>query len=161
MADNVTTVVATDEIGGAMYQRVKPCWGADGSANDTSAAAPMPVNPVPVTSGGLSVSRLVAAGSTNATVAKASAGQLYGYQIGNSNAAARYVKLYNKASAPTVGSDTPFMTIFVPAGGSVQLEIPHGLDMTTGIAFATTTGSADADTGAVTAGDLLINLFYK
>lgn len=48
MADNVAvtagsgTTVATDDVGGAHYQRVKTCWGADGSANDTSAAAPLP-----------------------------------------------------------------------------------------------------------------------
>lgn len=36
-------IVATDQIGGVDYQRVKAVWGADGSANDTSAANPMPV----------------------------------------------------------------------------------------------------------------------
>lgn len=32
----------------------------------------------------------------------------------NINAAARYLKLYNKASAPTVGTDTPVLTIPLP-----------------------------------------------
>ena len=50
MADTVTAnpgiggaVFATDDIGGVHYPRVKATWGADGSANDTSAANPMPV----------------------------------------------------------------------------------------------------------------------
>ncbi len=33
----------TDEIGGVHYPRSKVVWGADGSVNDTSAAAPLPV----------------------------------------------------------------------------------------------------------------------
>lgn len=50
MADNFTTnagsggaTFASDDIGGVQYPRVKPSWGADGSATDTSVAAPMPV----------------------------------------------------------------------------------------------------------------------
>jgi hypothetical protein len=49
MADNlgytpgVGATVATDDIGGVNYQRVKVVWGADGVANDASAAAPIPV----------------------------------------------------------------------------------------------------------------------
>lgn len=48
MADNDTlpaagSIVASDDIGGVKYQRVKPVHGADGSATDTSAANPLPV----------------------------------------------------------------------------------------------------------------------
>ena len=49
MADNVGytpgtgAVVGADEIGGVLYQRVKVTTGADGVANDVSAANPMPV----------------------------------------------------------------------------------------------------------------------
>lgn len=49
MADNITvtagtgTTVATDNIEGVNYQRVKITWGADGTATDASAAAPVPV----------------------------------------------------------------------------------------------------------------------
>lgn len=55
MADDVTfqssnlatppsgTVVAGDLIGGSVYQRVKPAFGADGSATDVSSSDPLPV----------------------------------------------------------------------------------------------------------------------
>ena len=49
MADNISvtagsgTTVATDDVGGVQYQRVKIAWGADGSATDASNAAPFPV----------------------------------------------------------------------------------------------------------------------
>ena len=49
MADNlgytagVGSNVATDDIGGVHYQRVKPAVGADGTAVDVSSSNPMPV----------------------------------------------------------------------------------------------------------------------
>ena len=50
MADNTTLnpgtggdVIASDDIGGIKFQRVKPAWGVDGSAVDTSEASPLPV----------------------------------------------------------------------------------------------------------------------
>lgn len=49
MADNVGytpgsgEVIATDDIGGVQYQRVKPVWGTDGVANDVNAATPLPI----------------------------------------------------------------------------------------------------------------------
>lgn len=49
MADNVGytpgtgAMVAADEIGGVLYQRIKPTFGVDGTAVDVSDANPMPV----------------------------------------------------------------------------------------------------------------------
>ena len=51
MADNVisplqpnaTVTVASDEVNGAQYQRVKQCFGVDGSATDVSSTNPLPV----------------------------------------------------------------------------------------------------------------------
>jgi hypothetical protein len=49
MADNVGytpgsgEVIATDDIAGVQYQRVKPVWGVDGVANDVNNNTPLPV----------------------------------------------------------------------------------------------------------------------
>lgn len=49
MADNVGytpgsgALVAADEIGGILYQRVKPAFGVDGTATDVSSTDPLPV----------------------------------------------------------------------------------------------------------------------
>lgn len=49
MADNVGytpgsgATVAADDIGGVLYQRVKPVVGSDGSATDISGENPMPI----------------------------------------------------------------------------------------------------------------------
>jgi hypothetical protein len=49
MADNVGytpgvgAIIAADDIGGILYQRIKPVTGGDGVANDVSDANPLPV----------------------------------------------------------------------------------------------------------------------
>lgn len=103
---------------------------------------------------------LSAAASTNATSVKASAGvvaQISGY---NASTAARFLKIYDKASAPTVGTDTPRMTLYLPPGAAFVFDCCDSY--TLGIAFAITTSAADADTGALTAGDIIcLNVDYR
>jgi hypothetical protein len=116
------------------------------------------------TTGGSTPYHLVSAATTNATSVKASAGTLYDVFVSSVNAAARYLKIYDKASAPTVGSDTPALTILIPgntAGGGAAKGWFRGVAFSNGIAFALTTGAADADTGAVAASEIVVNLAYK
>lgn len=101
------------------------------------------------------------AATTNATSTKASAGTLWSVTANNINAAARYLKLYNKASAPTVGTDVPVLTIPIPAGGIAQVDGgSNGVRFATGIAWALTTAAADSDTGAVAANEHKVALAY-
>ncbi len=121
-------------------------------------------NLTPVTSGGLSISRTIAGASTNSTSVKASAGQVYGWYISNVNASARFVKFYNSASAPTCGSGTPVMTLVIPgntSGAGTNVDFGSGLAFSTGIGFCVTGAVADNDTTAVSANDVIVNLFYK
>ena len=98
--------------------------------------------------------RIASAASTNATSVKASAGGVYHIVAANMATSARFLKLYDKASAPTVGTDTPIATIYLPAnGGFAELfDIPMGF--TTGIAYAITALVADTDTTAVALNDI-------
>lgn len=119
------------------------------------------IQPVAGTTNGSTPSHTMSAASTNATTLKASAGLLYGFCISNANGSARYFKLYNKASNPTVGTDTPVTTVQVPANGTVIRAYPVGMTFATGIAWAATTGIADNDTGSVGANDLSIDIDFK
>lgn len=125
-----------------------------------SNANPVPVNDVASTSGGATPYHLISAASTNATSLKASAGQVYGLALSNTNSSARYFKLYNLASAPTVGTSTISKTIQIPGNATVICAFPRGLYFSAGIAFATTANMADTDTTAVGAGDLSIDVDY-
>lgn len=104
--------------------------------------------------------QIISAASTNATNVKNAKGTVGGVNVGNTNAAARYLKLYDKASAPTVGTDTPVATILIPAGGRADVVFPGGLAFALGIGFALTTGAANNDTGAVAASEITGVLTY-
>lgn len=102
---------------------------------------------------------LISAASTNLANIKNAAGRLVGWSITNTNAAWRYVKLHNLATAPTAGASV-FMTIGIPPNGTRELAIDAGVAFTTGIAISTVTGAADTDTTAVGANDLIIEIFF-
>ena len=90
------------------------------------------------------------AASGNPDFLKASAGDLTKFW-GLNGAAITYVQIYNKASAPTIGTDTPILTYPVAANAAFDVTIPNGgLYFATGIAYAFTTDAAGT-TGAAAA----------
>lgn len=115
---------------------------------------------IPRTSGGLTIFRSIDLDETEEEI-KATAGQLFGWYIFNAAATTRYVKLYNATAASvTVGSTTPVLTIPVPAGAAANVFSEVGIAFSTAITAAATTGVADADTGAPSANDVIVNFFY-
>lgn len=105
--------------------------------------------------------RLVSLASTNLNTVKQYGANLKGALLINTNAAARYVKLYEDTDAPTVGTTVPALTIDVPASSQVSLTWPDGINFSKTMWVATTTGVADSDTTAVGAGDLYVQLFVE
>jgi hypothetical protein len=101
----------------------------------------------------------VAAGSTNATLVKNAAGKVFGWFFANTTATWRYVKLHNQATAPTAGTGV-VRTIGVPPNGVASFFSEGGITFATGIGLTMVTGAADADATAVTANDLVGELFY-
>lgn len=111
---------------------------------------------------------LIAANSTNATSVKAGGTVVASCQLGGIGASPGYLKIYNKASAPTVGTDTPVKTLIIPAastaanGAGSNIEFgAGGLALATGFATAVTGGIADSDTTAVPATTFAINCDYE
>ena len=127
----------------------------------TGCSAGGTISLVPATSGGLTLSHTVSAASTNATSTKASAGQVYEFCINSNAAYPVFAKLYNKASAPTVGTDTPVKVLEAQAGVPDCMRSEQGFAFATGIAWALTKGIADADATAVAASDATVELSYK
>jgi hypothetical protein len=161
-AGTLRVVLATDQpsLTNALPASQSGTWTVQ--PGNTANSTPWLVSLNPATSGGLSMSKTISAATTNATSVKGSAGQVYNIQCFNTNASARYLKLYNKASAPTVGTDTPVKTLLIPPSSSgFVAEWSNGLAFGTGIAFALTTGIADSDTAAVAANEIVVNIDYK
>jgi len=174
LADNIPVAgktIATDEvtIGGATVhvQRTKLGYGADGTyTGDVSPSTPLPVADDVRATGGASMHHRVATATDNVNV-KSSAGTVYGVTIANELAAMMYLKLFNSASAPTLGSGTPVITLACAAGvtntegGTASYQFPKGLAFSSGIGFTLGLDEEDASASAVTADKVVINIQYK
>jgi len=108
---------------------------------------------------------IISAASTNATSVKTSAATVFSCQLGNTGAGVAFVKIYNKASAPTVGTDTPVKTLIVPGNaagaGSNPTFGPGGFALGTGFALAITGLAPNSDTTAVAANQVVVNCDYE
>ena len=120
-------------------------FGLQARANATGAAA---------------VAKVASAASTNATSVKASAGRVLGWQLTNTTAAVKVVRLYNLASAPTVGTSVPVYNIVLPANASISASFPVGIGHAAGISYAITNAIADLDATAVSANDVIGAIYY-
>lgn len=104
------------------------------------------------------------AASTNGALILTGTSSLHSFYATNTGATPAFVKLFNKATAPTVGTDVPEMIIPVPAAvggvpGVANLDagfIPFRFAL--GLGIAITGGVADNDTTAVTAGQVKVKL---
>lgn len=133
----------------------------DWATMDASAEGALWTTNTPTTTGGCSIFRSLDIDETEEDV-KTSAGNLYGYYFGNVATSVRYLKFYNATAANvTVGSTTPVLTFPLPASSSGHIAFSFPVGFGTAISVACTTGVADADTGAPSANDVIINCFYK
>ena len=102
-------------------------------------------------------------------VVKSSPGTLFAMVLCNCDetgsppvgAADIFVKFYDKATTPSVGTDTPVWTVRVPAGENAQLTLPLGLAFLNGIGVAATMYPADSDATAPPANTVIANLMYN
>jgi len=105
------------------------------------------------------------ANSTNATSVKGSSGAVFNMIIhnthsggGSNNSIA--LRLYNKTTAPVVGTDVPMIVIHVPANASKEINFTSGITFTNGIAYSITDGDALLDATAVSADGVQVYIGY-
>lgn len=104
----------------------------------------------------------IAASGTNGTNLKNIAGVIGGIIAINLTSGVKYLKIYDKASAPVVGTDVPVMTIPIPAstdGAGFVWNVPIMLG--NGISYAITGAAADNDTTALSANDVIVNIAWN
>lgn len=102
---------------------------------------------------------LISAASTNDTLVLTGARAVGLIVATNINAAARYLKLYNKATAPS-SADTPIMTILLKPGETTAIAADNSIRLPLGLGIRLTTGIAVADTGAVAAAEHSVSIAY-
>lgn len=110
--------------------------------------------------GAATISKFTAAATTNAASIKATAGRVIGWHLYNTTAAAKYFRFFNKASAPTMGTDSPVFVVTIPANSQAFSQYAGGIAFSTGIAIACTGAVADLDTTVTAANDVLGAFFY-
>ena len=101
--------------------------------------------------------------STNPTSVKAAPGTIFNIIVHNTHAgggSSIALRLYNKATAPVVGTDVPMIVIHVPSSASKELCFTSGITFTDGIAYSLTAGDALLDATAVDADGVQIYMGY-
>ena len=110
---------------------------------------------------------LIAANTNNSTLVKAGPATVYTAQLSGVGAAPAYVKFYDKATAPTCGTDTPKKVLMIPAastaanGGGSNVLLPVGAKFNLGLGICVVTGIADNDNTAVAATTFNVNFDYQ
>ena len=156
-------VRATAYTSGTQTWRFQPGPYATEPIPGAQVSGTQPVSLTSTTVSGVTptASNINSAASTNATSVKGSAGTVWSVMAFNAGAGVAFVKYYNKATAPTVGTDVPIWCIAVPAGGHAQVEFAvQGNRFGTGIALAITGAAADTDTTAVAAAQVKVSTAY-
>lgn len=109
----------------------------------------------------------LSAATTNSTSVTATRASVYLIVVSNHFTASRFLKLYDKATAPTCGTDTPVKTIEVggvttsPTATTLVIPNPIGSLFKSGIGFCITGVGTDADTTAVGANEVTLDLDYR
>lgn len=119
-----------------------------------------------VAAGGWTPSFFIAANSNNATSLKGSAGIVHAAQVYGVGSAPAYLKLYDKATAPTCGTDTPVKVVMIPAAstaanGAGAIGTVIDAQFSTGIGYCVVTGIANNDNTSVAAATFAVNIDWK
>ena len=107
---------------------------------------------------------LNSAATTNGALILTGTSGLHAFYATNEGATVAYVKLYNKATSPTVGTDVPEMIIPVPAAvsGVPGVANPNigfsGFRFALGLGISITANAVYTDTTAVAAGQVKVKL---
>lgn len=101
-----------------------------------------------------------AGGSTNAALIQAGPCGVATVFINNAAASARFVRLYDKATAPTVGTDVPVAVITVPSSSSKEITLRYELEFVLGLGVAITGAAPYNDSTSVTAHDVQLFIIY-
>jgi len=99
----------------------------------------------------------------NMTSVKASSGKMTSLIAHNNTASAKFIKLYNKASAPVIINDTSYIIARHTIPANSNLIINSTLDplfFSAGIAYAITGAVGDTDATILASNDVSINIKY-
>lgn len=134
----------------------------------TSVAAVSPsLGQVATVGQGASSAGAVVPNNTTGVLVASGQRTIYGAEVGGLTTTAAFLKIYDKATAPACGTDTPIKRLVIPGasattiGGSQSYQFIVGINIALGLGYCITTGIADADTTAPAATTYVVNIDYK
>lgn len=153
MADNVAitagagTSIATDDVGGVQFQRVKNTFGADGTATDVTSTTPMPVYDPDIT----------VTGTITATDAVVGTPALDGTLLSGTPTAASYV------GGALQGGDAGLTLYLTGTFGGGTYYFEASVDATSAITgkWVTLTGKRQGSSGTTTADSATVESIWK
>jgi hypothetical protein len=158
-ADQISIPGGTPPSSGQRVVFVKIDAGSPGNSAPVGPDNPLPVSINPGASVGSQVYRSINV-STGALIYSSST-QLLGYIITNQNqSSTRYVRFYNSAAQPTLGTTSVYLTFAIPAASAANVNFSPGIAFSNGMGIAASGGVADNDTTAISANDIVANVFY-
>lgn len=106
----------------------------------------------------------ISTADNNASVVKASLGRLSSLVAINSGSQIRYLKFYDKTTAPNPATDTPVLIYPIPAntgGAGIVLPLPKPITFQNGISFLIVSGVANNSNTAAVANEVVVTLSYE
>jgi hypothetical protein len=117
--------------------------------------------PAAAVSGGAGPYTVISLATTNTALVKTGAANLYGFTLANTNATLwRYLKVFDKATMPVPGTDTPVAVIPLPPGAAVSRDMPVGMSFIHGLGIAITADPALTDATVIAANEVVGTLEY-
>ena len=99
--------------------------------------------------------KLITSAGTNGANKIPQTAKIWGWDLANTSAAWKYVKIHDVAGAVTVGTTPVLFTIGIPPNGKASYCIDKGLELYNGLGWSVTNLPADNDTTAVAANDVI------
>jgi hypothetical protein len=106
----------------------------------------------------------VSTASTNPTTVRTIPTVLKAWSLANTSAATRWIRFYNKATAPVPASDAALIEWRLPLAAGARSDVSFssgGIWFPQGLAFDITGAAPDTDATATAAGDVALNLIFE
>jgi len=154
------TAFTSGSINGRAYMRnavfmpIQAQWIQGSVTQNIAAPAALPTElRASATATGATSTRVNAAAGVNATVLKATAGNVFDIILFNASATPKFMRFYNKATAP-ITTDVPLMTMVLAPGVITRIAPVVPIRFAAGISYNITGALPDNDATAVAAQDV-------
>lgn len=109
---------------------------------------------------GVTIAKVLSAATSNSTLVLTGVRRVVGWNLFNTTITYKYFRFYNKATAPTVGTDSPLFVIGIPPNNRSEASGALPIPFTLGLGYGITGASPDLDNTSTAVGDVVGVIFY-